>query len=95
MIRGKYKLVEWYDSSIGNSDERPSYELFDLEEDPAEEHDLNRSLPEERDAMAASLKRWRQEVGAQEMILNPNFDPTRGGQRSEPPPGDTKMRTFQ
>ncbi|MCZ6673249.1 MAG: sulfatase [Verrucomicrobia bacterium] len=88
MIRGRHKLIEWFDGSIGKSDTCPAYELFDLEQDPCEERDIAIKYPGLVVVMAESLQNWRNRVGAQEMIPNPDFDPNQSGQRSEPPPGD-------
>ena len=88
MILGKFKLIEWFESSLGVSNTRPPYELFNLEEDPWEEKDIAIDYPDLVTAMATSLQRWRKRIGAQEMVPNPEFDPNKGGQRSEPPAGD-------
>lgn len=88
MVRGRYKLIEWFESSIGESDTRPPFELFDLESDPWEEYDIARARPEVVEEMANALRGWRNSIGAQEMVPNPDFDPGLGGQRSEPPIGD-------
>lgn len=94
MVQGKFKLIEWFESSIGNSGEHPGYELFDLEEDPGEEYDLSEAIPGVRDDMAASLDQWRKRIGAQEMTLNNNFDPSLEGQRAKPPVGDAEAKTI-
>ena len=90
MTKGRFKLIEWFDSSIGGSDTISSYELFDMENDPWEERDVAAELPDVRDELALALKLWRQKIGAQEMTVNENYDPSVGGQRSEPPLGDQK-----
>ena len=92
MAKGRFKLIEWFDGSIGKLDMISNYELFDMENDPWEERDIAEEFPDIRDEMALALKCWRQSIGAQEMTLNEEFDPTRGGQRSEPPVGDRKMK---
>ncbi len=92
MIRGRYKLVEWYESSIGGSDSGSAYELYDLGEDPYERADVSDTLPDIRDEMARGFQHWKQTVGAQEMKVNPDFDSEKGGQRSEPPPADKEDR---
>ncbi|MBC9867074.1 MAG: sulfatase-like hydrolase/transferase [Opitutae bacterium] len=87
-LRGRHKLIEWFEGSMGNSNAVSAFELFDLEEDPWEENDLAGEYPELVETLAASLRDWRRRVGAQEMAPNWEFDERRGGQRAEPPPGD-------
>jgi uncharacterized sulfatase len=95
IIRGKYKLIEWFEGSIGKSDASPDYELFDLDEDPWEEHDISGELSDVRDELALSLRQWREKVGAQEMELNSDFDPSQDGQSAEPPLGDAETNAVK
>jgi len=88
VLKGRFKLVEWFDASIAGSGDRPPFELFDLEADPWEETDICEAYPDVRDELADELRRWRCEVGAQEMRVNPAFDPSAGGQEPEPPEAD-------
>ena len=53
----------------------PACELFDLSADPGESCDLAAAQPARRDALLRRLREWRQAVGAQEMQLNPRYDP--------------------
>ena len=92
MTKGRFKLIEWFDASIGGSRELPSYELFDLEADPGEQRNLADEMPDVRDELALALRKWRRRVGAQEMTVNACFNPSAGGQRSEPPLGDEEMK---
>jgi len=46
---GDHKLVSWSDGSV---------ELYDLEQDPMEEHDLAREEPRVRAALELALERW-------------------------------------
>ena len=73
ILEGKYKLIEWYEKSMFNED--MPYSLFNIEDDLSEEHDLAKEMPEKAKAMWEKLKAWRKNVGAQEMTINPNFDP--------------------
>jgi len=65
---GNYKLVEWFEKSIDN--EPGSFELFDLDTDPGEQHNLVDSLPHLSLRLKNKLKIWRGNVGAQEMVKN-------------------------
>jgi arylsulfatase A-like enzyme len=69
---GRYKLIEWYERSLMKLDHQVS--LFDLEEDIGEQHDLADKMPAKAKELLEKLRVWRQAVGAQEMVLNPNFD---------------------
>jgi arylsulfatase A-like enzyme len=62
------KLIEWFDP-------RPRIELFRLTADPGERNDLSVTRRDRRDDLLLTLHEWRDEVGAQEMRRNPNFDP--------------------
>ncbi|MCB1103721.1 MAG: sulfatase [Opitutaceae bacterium] len=86
--RGDWKLIEWFDASLGSDTAGPAYELFDLAADPWEQRNLASDQPALRDELAQRLRHWRRDVGAQEMAPNPDFDPTAGGMRAGPPPGD-------
>ncbi len=85
---GAFKLIEWFDGSIGGAPERPPYELFDLAADPGEHHDLAAGKAETCARLAGRLRAWRREVGAQEMTVNPDFDATLGPTLPPPPTGD-------
>ncbi|MDO8540874.1 MAG: sulfatase [Opitutaceae bacterium] len=84
-----WKLIEWFEPSLGAAGAlTPRCELFNLEADPAETHDL---APTERthcEQLLGRLRDWRRSVGAQEMRLNPHFDP-RQPTRILPPALDT------
>lgn len=85
---GRYKLIEWFDRSIGGAQDGPAFELYDLESDPSEQHNLAAQEPARTSELAARLRNWRREVGAQEMTRNPAFDPALGADTAPPPPGD-------
>jgi arylsulfatase A len=85
---GRWKLIEWYERSIGGAHDGPPYELFDLEADPAESENLAEKNPDIRTRLAERLARWRRSVGAQEMTPNPQFRENAATQSAPPPPGD-------
>ncbi len=73
---GDFKLMEWFESALGARGAKgPACELFDLAADPGETRDLSDEQPARRDAMLRRLCEWRRSVGAQEMQLNPAYDP--------------------
>lgn len=80
--QGKYKLIEWFEKSIEGIDAPGALELFDLEEDPGERHDLAAEQPEKARELYEKLKAWRVAVGAQEMGLNPEYDPGQAEKRN-------------
>jgi arylsulfatase A len=63
--QGAYKLIEWYEKTIFGTD--GSMELYNLENDPAEQINLADSLPDIVSKMSHDLQSWRLLVGAQEM----------------------------
>jgi arylsulfatase A-like enzyme len=85
---GPWKLVEWFERTIGGAMDGPPCELFHLDRDPGETQDVASVHPGPRDELLGRLRAWRQRVGAQEMTLNPRFDPAAAGTGAPPPPGD-------
>jgi len=69
---GEWRLVEFHED--GKS------ELIHLKDDPGETTDLAASRPEKRDELLTMLRKWRNEVGAQMPVANPNYDPARAHQ---------------
>jgi len=69
---GKWKLIEWYEASIMESD-KPAFELYDLENDIAEAVNLADSMKEVTKTLAGDLARWRNEVNAQMPVPNPGY----------------------
>jgi hypothetical protein len=60
--------------------------LYDLQQDPNEQHDLAATMPEKRDEMMRILKTWQQETKAASPSRdNPDFDPQ--AQRTRGPGG--------
>ncbi|MEZ5362183.1 MAG: sulfatase-like hydrolase/transferase [Bryobacterales bacterium] len=64
---GNWKLIEHYDP--------PAVELFDLSEDPGEQHDLAATVPEVRERLLQTLHRELREAGTRMHTPNPNFKP--------------------
>jgi arylsulfatase A-like enzyme len=91
---GRWKLVEWYDRTIGGAHDGPAYELFDLENDPGEDNDLASAKPAVRDRLAARLARWRERIGAQAMKLNPDYNPGDYAHAVPPPPAGDPGNPF-
>jgi len=63
----KYKLIEFFDPGL--------VELFNLEEDLGETTNLADQMPEKVKEMLELLHAWQEEVGAEGMDPNPDFDP--------------------
>ncbi len=63
---GQYKLLEYYENN--------SVQLFDLDSDIAEVHNLADALPRKTEELRARLHEWREEINAKMMLPNPNFD---------------------
>lgn len=64
---GRYKLIDYY-----HCDER---ELYDLDTDVGETHNLADEQPERADRLQRRLAQWRERVDAQMPTPNPDFDP--------------------
>ncbi len=69
MRDGPYKLIEWYEGALLGRG--PVASLYDVEQDPGETHDLAADQPGRTRTMLASLRQWRRDVGAQEMLVRP------------------------
>ncbi|MDZ7724028.1 MAG: sulfatase [candidate division KSB1 bacterium] len=65
--RGKYKLIEWFEHSIDGIHQPGAVELYDLEQDISEDHNLAAENPERVSKLHKKLKTWRTAVGAQDM----------------------------
>ena len=72
---GDYKLIEWYESSLTGGKHPVS--LYNIKDDLGETKDLADKMPDLANKLWARLKQWRKDVGAQEMTVNPGFDPAR------------------
>jgi uncharacterized sulfatase len=67
--KGDFKLIQnLVDGSL---------ELYDLQNDIGEKHNLADSLNEVRSQLFDLLERWQNEVDARKPIPNPDFDPDR------------------
>ncbi|HEX5471809.1 MAG TPA: sulfatase [Lacipirellulaceae bacterium] len=66
---GWWKLIEWRENDVT--------ELFDLQTDPSEEHNLASSHQEVVARLKESLAKWRQEVGSKSPTPNPRYQPSR------------------
>lgn len=65
---GDWKLIEFFEDG--------RLELYNLKNDRAEKNNLAASMPEKAAELLKEMKQWRTSVDAQEMALNPNYDPT-------------------
>jgi len=63
---GDWKLVENYEDG--------SVELYNLASDPGEKKDLAKTDPSRAESLKTALDSWRQKMGAQECVPNPDFD---------------------
>ena len=70
---GDYKLIEWFDESICGPGNR--FELYNLKEDIGEQNNLAKEMPEKTHELKEMLQDWRNEVNAQMLTPNPNFNP--------------------
>jgi arylsulfatase A len=68
---GDWKLVKWH--------EGPTFELYDLREDPAERADLTAARPEMVREMDGRLTAWLREIDARMPNPNPEYRPLPGG----------------
>jgi hypothetical protein len=64
---GNYKLLEYYENG--------TIQLFNLHEDIEEQVDLAKSQPDKAAFLLAKLHAWREDVGANMMPPNPDYDP--------------------
>lgn len=62
-----WKLIEFFEDG--------ALMLFDVANDPMEKNDLARSNPEKVAELLKKMQDWRQEVGAQMPVKNPDYDP--------------------
>ncbi len=76
---GDYKLIEWYEETLYN--EKNQINLYNVREDVGETKDLAQEMPELASRLREKLHQWRKAVGAQEMEINPNYDPKRADWR--------------
>lgn len=67
--RGDWKLIEFFEDS--------SSELYDLQRDPSEEHNLVRDHTQISQELRTALTAWREKTKARLPRPNPNHDPAR------------------
>jgi len=78
---GDYKLIEWYEQALLGEENQVN--LFNIKEDMGETKDLAKEKPELAKQLREKLIKWRKDVGAQEMKVNPNYDPARADMRTQ------------
>jgi arylsulfatase A-like enzyme len=61
VVDGDWKLIQWY--SLENDDVVET-QLFNLAEDPGEQHDLADKEPAKRQHLESLLNAWKSEVNA-------------------------------
>jgi arylsulfatase A len=66
---GDYKLIEYYENN--------TVQLFDLKNDPGEQHDISKSSPDKVKELTALLHNWRKSVNAEMPVPNPDYDGTK------------------
>jgi len=64
---GDYKLLEYFENN--------TVQLFNLRQDIGEQHDLSLEMPEKTAQLHKMLRVWREEVSAQMMPPNPDYQP--------------------
>ncbi len=67
MRDGRYKVVHWYEAGL--TGQPGAWELYDLVEDPGEQHDLSAEMPEKMAALRRQLEQRLMEMGAQQPEL--------------------------
>ena len=72
VISGNWKLIEFLDDR--------SVELYALDTDIAETHDLSREQPEIAAGLLRRLSAWREEMRAHLPVANPLYDPARSSE---------------
>lgn len=69
---GNWKLIEYYEKSMAG-DSVNAFELFDLKADMGEQQNLFTTHPEKAGELMARMHAWREQVGAQMPVLNPDL----------------------
>ncbi|NOY57363.1 MAG: sulfatase [Calditrichaeota bacterium] len=70
---GDYKLIEWYEQTMLGEDHQ--IDLYNIKKDIGETTNLANIMPEKAKEMREKFHQWKRAVKAQEMTINPNFDP--------------------
>lgn len=76
---GDYKLLDYFENN--------SVQLFNLKNDPGEQHDLSKTEPEKAKELKDMLDKWRKDVKADMMPPNPDYKPDAN-------PGDFNTRNM-
>jgi arylsulfatase A len=80
ILHQDYKLIEYYENNTA--------QLFNLKDDPTEQHDLARAEPGKVEELRTMFHAWRKDVNAEMPASNPKFDPNQkwpsGEQKDEP-----------
>ena len=79
---GDWKLIEFYQDG--------RLELYNLKDDPSEEHNLATDRPAVASRLHHKLADWRDSVHADMPTLNPDYDPHKADQGPESPKGKGK-----
>lgn len=66
---GDFKLIEYYEDN--------RCELYNLKDDLSETTDLSAAMPQKVQEYRQKLAAWRNDVGAQMPMANPNYDPAK------------------
>lgn len=64
--KGKWRLIQNYQTN--------TYELYNLENDIGEQHNMAETEPEIRKELIQDLEKWKKKVGAQMPMPNPDYD---------------------
>jgi arylsulfatase A-like enzyme len=64
--KGKWRLIQNYQTN--------TYELYNLENDIGEQHNMAETEPEIREELIQDLEKWKKKVGAQMPMPNPDYD---------------------
>lgn len=64
---GDYKLLDYFENN--------TVQLFNLKNDPGEQNDLSKQMPEKVKELKFLLDQWRKDVKANMMQPNPDYDP--------------------
>jgi arylsulfatase A-like enzyme len=75
VVAGRHKLIVRYEKEVDAKDALDAVELYDLEKDIGEQHNLARSTPEKARTLYQKFKQWQLAVGAQQMKRNPDYNP--------------------
>jgi arylsulfatase A-like enzyme len=75
VIAGRYKAIVWYEKEIDAKDPLDALELYDLEKDVGEQHNLVKTMPAKARELYQKFKQWQHSVDAQQMKLNSRYNP--------------------